>query len=214
MAVAPYTGLSFLSHLHVARPEHPRERKGPDPNGMQGHTRALLAISVPSSPVLLHPFWSVRVFAECGDLYASACLSVCTMCASNYSAENTPHSLGPVLRRRSAVSGRGGRRGKREWFCWTWGLSQLKLLLLRVKLESTRGWNGFVLVEGRPGRAKEKHSGFTAGGERGGWEQPFILSFMSRHKLHRLHSLVGVCVCVCVNVGSSIFLNTGKINLV
>ncbi len=136
------------------------------------------------------------------------------MCSSNYSAENTPHSFGPVLAIELSICGRWKRRetgkgnhlpdlGARFLFFL------LELLLLWVKLERTTSLTGFGLEEGTLGRAKEKQSGFTA---IGGREQPLIPSFISCHKLHSLHSLVGVCVCVCFSILG--FFNTVVINYI
>lgn len=89
------------------------------------------------------------------------------MCSSNYSAENTPHSFGPVLAIELSICGRWKKQetGTVNSLLDLGAqipLFQLKLLLLWVKLEMTTRWNGFGLEEGTLGRAKQKHSGFEA----------------------------------------------------
>lgn len=105
------------------------------------------------------------------------------MCSSNYCAENTPHSF-RASAGRGAVDLRPGDR-KRERFSGTRGqipLFRLKLLLLWVKLERSRRWNGFGSERSRMlGRAKKKRSGWAA---LGGGEQ-----HSDHHKLHRKNSL-------------------------
>jgi len=77
-------------------------------------------------------------------LCVSVCLCVHTMCVSNYSAENTPHSCWPPLAVELSICGRWKRRetGKGNSLLDSRGqipLFLLRLLLLRVKLERTVG---------------------------------------------------------------------------
>lgn len=93
------------------------------------------------------------------------CVCVYTMCSSNYSAENTPHSFGPVLAIELSICGCSKKQetGKVNSLLDLGAQSplfQLKLLLLLAKLEMTTRWNGFGLKEGTLGRAKQKHGGF------------------------------------------------------
>lgn len=108
------------------------------------------------------------------------------MCVSNYSAENTPHSSGPLLAVELSICGRWKRRatGKGNSLLDSGGqiaVFEPKLLLLWVKLESVVGWNRFRFDEGALGRAKKKHSGFCT-----------VPSSIPCHKLHSLNFLVGV----------------------
>lgn len=102
------------------------------------------------------------------------------MCVSNYSAENTPHSSGPMLAVELSICGRrkGRATGKGNSLLDSGGqiaVFQPELLLFRVKLESIVGWNGFRFDEGALGWAKEKQSGFST---------------VPCHKLHSLSFLV------------------------
>lgn len=91
------------------------------------------------------------------------CVSSYTMCSSNYSAENTPHSFGAPSRPQSRWSAAGWKKqeteGKREQFARLGGkfplFFQLGLLLLWVKLERTTRWN-----ELGPGLSWEKSQWF------------------------------------------------------
>lgn len=71
---------------------------------LSGHSRHLscLIVSFDLSPV------SVCLLSALLCMWV--CVCVCAMCSWNYSAENTPHSFGPVLAIELSICGRWKRR--------------------------------------------------------------------------------------------------------
>lgn len=125
---------------------------GTDPGGgvwMKG--RVPWCLFWPSASVdLLSPFRS------------SQCVfCVHPMCSSNYRAENTPHSFGRAPAAELSICGR--ETGKGNGFLDAQArflFFQLQLLLLWVKLERARRWNGFGWEEQNAGQGQGKAERF------------------------------------------------------